>query len=120
MQFVLDMGISPLAGQWLRDRGHTAVHVLEFGYSRASDASILNWAATNNRIVLTHDLDFGALMAASHAAVPSVIIFRLANMRPLNVIAYLDLVLSRHEAALHEGAIISLTERKIRVRPLPI
>ena len=120
MRFVLDMGISPLVGQWLRDRGQTAVHVLEFGYSRASDAQILNWAADNDHIVLTHDLDFGALMAASRAAVPSVIIFRLSNMRPFNVIAHLELVLGRHEVALMEGAIISMTEKKIRIRRLPI
>lgn len=120
MRFVPDMGISPSIGQWLRERGHDAVHVLDLGQSRAADSEIVQWAAANDRIVLTHDLDFGALMAASRAAVPSVVIFRLSNMKPGNVSSYLAIVLTRHEEALHTGAIVAVTDKRVRVRRLPI
>jgi len=41
------------------------------------DAEILQKARSENRIVLTFDLDFGDLLAASGENLPSVIIFRL-------------------------------------------
>ena len=34
------------------------------------------------RVLLTHDLDFGELVAASGAKLPSIVVFRLANMHP--------------------------------------
>jgi hypothetical protein len=41
-------------------------------------------------------------------------------MRPDNVNAHLDRVISNHADALSQGAIITVTEASIRVRLLPI
>jgi predicted nuclease of predicted toxin-antitoxin system len=70
--------------------------------------------------VLTHDLDFGDLMAASGAITPSVVIFRLRNMRPKSVNRYLRQVIERFRVELERGAIITVTEGNLRVRELPI
>jgi predicted nuclease of predicted toxin-antitoxin system len=94
--------------------------LLDQGLHRLADRDILKKAKDEGRIVLTHDLDFGDLMAASGARLPSVIIFRLSNMSAANVNLYLDIILRQHEQALHEGVILSVTERRIRIRPLPI
>jgi predicted nuclease of predicted toxin-antitoxin system len=51
---------------------------------------------------------------------PSIIIFRLSNMRPENVNAHLAIVLERHANNLEEGAVLAVSERRIRVRRLPI
>jgi predicted nuclease of predicted toxin-antitoxin system len=51
---------------------------------------------------------------------PSVVIFRLANMRPESVNAHLAALLSRFAAELERGAIVSVTEGRIRLRKLPI
>lgn len=67
-----------------------------------------------------HDLDFPALMAASGSRSPSVIVFRLRNMRPENVLAYLRRTLVESREVLEQGAIVSVTEGTIRVRLLPI
>ena len=72
------------------------------------------------RILLTHDLDFGELVAASGAKLPSVIIFRLRNMRPEQVNRYLQGIITQHQAAIEEGAIISVIKGHIRVRVLPV
>jgi hypothetical protein len=40
-------------------------------------------------------------------------------MRPDNVNHYLDRIISDHQAALEQGAIVSVTEGQIRVRLLP-
>ena len=81
MRFLADMGISPGIVLWLRVNEHDAVHLHEEGLGRLPDIEILEKARIENRIVLTHDLDFGELMAFSHQNQPSVIIFRLRDMR---------------------------------------
>lgn len=120
MRFLADMGISPNVVVWLRANGHDAVHVMERDYQRRSDSEILELARAEERIVLTHDLGFGSLLAASGLTLPSVVIFRLSNMRPASVIAHLRLVAERYAAQLEAGAVLSVTERRIRVRSLPL
>jgi hypothetical protein len=41
-------------------------------------------------------------------------------MRPTNVNTYLRAIIERHSVALDQGAIISVTEGRTRVRRLPI
>ena len=59
-------------------------------------------------------------MAASGAKVPSVVIFRLRNMKPGSVNRHLEALVLRHLDALRKGAIISVAEGQIRMRRLPI
>ena len=120
MRFLLDMGIPPLVARVLVEKGHEAHHLTETGLHRLPDDEILAKARRESSVVLTHDLDFGDLLASSGAFLPSVVIFRLSRMRPENVLLYLDRVLSTHLDALVEGAIISINERRMRVRSLPI
>ncbi len=120
MRFLADMGISPRTVDWLRALGHEAVHLHEERLDQLPDPNILEKARREERIVLTHDLDFGELMAASGGRLPSVIIFRLRNMRPELVNAYLQQALTQHRPALERGAIVAVTERRIRVRLLPL
>jgi hypothetical protein len=51
---------------------------------------------------------------------PSVITFRLRNMKPASVNRYLREIVLQHQQALDRGAFISVTEGKIRVRLLPM
>ena len=87
MKFLADMGISPRVVATLRKQGHDAVHLQEQNLGRLPDHEILSKARAEERIVLTHDLDFGELLAASGGTPPSVIIFRLTDMRAENVSA---------------------------------
>ena len=84
------------------------------------DSDILSKARQEDRIVLTHDLDFGELVAASGAKLPSVITFRLRNMRPDRVNSYVEEIVAKYQEILEQGAVVSVTEGKIRVRILPI
>jgi len=85
MKFLADMGISPRVVSTLRERGHEAVHLQEQGLGTLPDGDILAKARAEGRVLLTHDLDFGELLAASGGELPSVIIFRLKDMRAENV-----------------------------------
>ena len=120
MKFLADMGISPRSVEYLRRRGHDAVHLCEEGLERLADSEVLAKGRAEGRVVLTHDLGFGELMAASGAELPSVVIFRLKNMRPERVNQYLEEVVERYGAFLERGAIVSVGEGWIRIRALPI
>jgi predicted nuclease of predicted toxin-antitoxin system len=120
MKFLADMGISPGIVFWLRNNEHDAVHLHDEGLGRLADIEVLEKARIENRIVLTHDLDFGELMAFSHQKQPSVIIFRLRDMRPVNVQKYLGEIIENHDDLFDDGIIASVTERRIRIRRLPI
>lgn len=116
MKFLADMGISPRSAAFLRGLGYDAIHLHDEGLDRLSDANILAKARTERRIVLTHDLDFGELVAASKAQLPSVVTFRLRNMAADHVNRYLEIIGANYQERLEAGAVISVTERQIRVR----
>ncbi len=120
MKFLADMGISIGSIRYLRQAGHDVVHLREQGLQRLSDPEILEKARNEGRTVLTHDLDFAQLLALSNAISPSVIIFRLADMRPDSVNRHLEQVLQQAQPDLAQGAIVSVRENQIRVRSLPI
>ena len=120
MKFLADMGISPRIVEELRQNGHEAVHLAEQGLNRMADGDILEKARRENRVLLTHDLDFGELLAASGGELPSVIVFRLKDMRSPNISRHLKSILNQQSEALDKGAILSVTEQKVRIRVLPI
>ncbi len=120
MKFLADMGISPKTVRFLRKLGYDAIHLSDEGLFRLDDAAILIKARKEGRILLTHDLDFGELIAASHAHLPSIIVFRLRNMRPENVNYHLQQIITQYGAIIESGVFISVTEGRFRVRKLPI
>jgi predicted nuclease of predicted toxin-antitoxin system len=120
MKFLADMGISPRVVEELRQKGHNAVHLMDEGLNRLPDGDILEKTRREDRILLTHDLDFGELLAASRGNLPSIIIFRLKDMRAANVSRHLFSVINQQSEALNRGAICSVTEQKVRIRNLPI
>lgn len=73
------MGISQHTISWLRQQGFDAIHLRVEGLQRLPDNEFLAKAATENRVLLTMDLDFGYLAAISKLTLPGVIIFRIKN-----------------------------------------
>ena len=120
MRFLADMGISPKTVAFLQNLGHDAVHLHDQDLDRLEDPAILAKAQEEDRILLTHDLDFGELIAMSGARLPSIVVFRLRNMRPEMVSRYLQGIIDQHGESLEKGAIISVTEGQVRVRVLPL
>jgi len=120
MKFLADMGLARSTVAFLRAQGHDAVHLREQGLQRLEDDEIIEKARAEGRVILTHDLDFGRIIAVSRASVPSVITFRLNDMRPTQVNRYLTEVLTHFARQLEAGALASVSERSIRVRTLPV
>jgi predicted nuclease of predicted toxin-antitoxin system len=114
------MGLARSTADHLRTRGHDAVHLREQGLQRLSDHDIVHKARVEGRVILTHDLDFGRIIALSQSHLPSVITFRLNDMRPGQVNHYLAQTLARFAEQIEAGALVSVNERVIRVRQLPV
>jgi predicted nuclease of predicted toxin-antitoxin system len=120
MRFLADMGVSQQVTEWLRANGHESVHLRDEGLQRLPNGEIFQKAGREQRIVLTFDLDFGEILAASGGQAISVILFRLRNTRTDFVIRRLNDVLNDSSADLSRGAIIVVEDGRHRVRILPI
>ena len=76
------MNLSPEWVPTLLARGWEAVHWSTVGDPRATDRAIMDWAAANQYVVFTHDLDFGTMLAHSHEVGPSVLQVQAQNVLP--------------------------------------
>lgn len=95
MKFLLDMGMAQSTARFLESMGYDALHLRDQKLQRLADELIIEKAIIEGRIILTHDLDFRRIVALSGATTPSVITFRLSNMKADQVNRRLVEVLER-------------------------
>jgi predicted nuclease of predicted toxin-antitoxin system len=117
---LLDQGLPRSLASLLRQEGYDAVHVGEKQLATASDASIIEYAKESDRAVITHDADFHTLIALSHAAKPSAIRIRIEGLRAPQLFSLIELLMDTYGSEIEQGAIMSVTEARVRVRMLPI
>jgi predicted nuclease of predicted toxin-antitoxin system len=120
MKILIDMNLSPEWEEVLCSSGWTATHWLRVGATDASDREILSWAKVNDYVLFTHDLDFGAILAASGADAPSVIQVRTQDLTPSHLAPLVLRVFNQFREALARGALISVDDTSARVRMLPL
>ena len=119
MKLLLDMNLSPRWIQTLEDQGWETVHWTSVGHPEASDREIMQWAREHDHVVISHDLDFGALLAATSAVKPSVIQVRTRDVLPESMAPILFDALRRFAEELEHGALIVIEPAQARVRILP-
>ena len=120
MKIVIDMNISPDIVLILKNNGFEAIHWLTVGVSNAADREIIAWAKNNNHAILTHDLDFGTILAVSQASAPSVIQIRTQNLLSSDFQTLLISVLKQFQSELDRGALITIDPNRAKVRILPL
>ena len=120
MMILLDMNLSP---RWMAILGNAdiaAIHWSQIGAPAAPDRVIMDYARKHGCIVLTHDLDFSAILAATSGAKPSVIQLRASDIRPETMAPQVIAALRQLSTELEAGALITLTSTKSRLRLLPL
>jgi predicted nuclease of predicted toxin-antitoxin system len=120
VKLLIDMNLSPRWVDLLRSAGFEAAHWSTVGPPDAPDTTIMAFATTNGFVVLTSDLDFSAILAATQGAKPSVVQVRAGDVSP-NAIGMLVIAALRQMATkLEDGALLSIDPKRTRLRVLPL
>jgi predicted nuclease of predicted toxin-antitoxin system len=120
MKLLVDMNLSPRWTRLLTDAGIQAAHWSTLGASDAPDSEIMAYARANDYVVLTHDLDFGAILASTHGEKPSVVQIRSEKVSPEAVGRQVLTALLQLADELEEGALLTIDPGSTRLRLLPL
>jgi predicted nuclease of predicted toxin-antitoxin system len=114
------MSLTPAWVVALQKYGWECQHWAAVGDPLAPDATIVEWARVNDYIILTYDLDFGAILAATQASSPSVVQIRSQKPIPVHLEHVLVHALQQFETLLDTGALIVVDETRTRAVALPL
>ena len=120
MKLLVDMNLSPRWVKLMADAGMTAAHWSTLGAGTAPDAEIMAYARAHQWIVLTHDLDFSAILAATHGDKPSVVQIRAEDVSPDAIGAQVVIALRQMATELESGALLTVDPGRTRLRVLPL
>ncbi len=120
IRLLLDQGLPRSTVRHLEERGFDVCHVADIDHSRASNAEIMALALDQGRAIITLDSDFHRLLAISGASAPSVIRIRREGLRGSDVAGLVGHVLGQVGGQIERGAMVTVTERNIRLHQLPL
>lgn len=120
MNFLIDNSLAPLLAEKLREAGHDSVHVRRYGIHKADDEVIFERASQEDRVLVSADTDFGAMLGSKQVAKPSVILIKRSSVRRPEAQARL-LLANRPVIAdlLDHGSIVVFDGARLRSRTLP-
>jgi len=112
MKFLIDRCAGRRIAEWLGSLGHDVIETRSLGQD-PGDMAILEWAAGENRILVTIDTDFGKLVYLNGARHCGLV--RLPDVPAQKRIQLMETVLTRYSSQLETGQIITVRGDKIRV-----
>ena len=118
MKILVDMNLSPRWVGFFIDRDIEAIHWTNIGSVNAPDSEIITYAGNHDYTVLTHDLDFGAILVVSCMSKPSVIQLRKSDISPESSADIVTAAIKRFNTDLEKGAIITIDDKKLRLHNL--
>ena len=81
---------------------------------------ILTHALAEGAVILTHDLDFGAILAATGGHAPSVVQIRAGDLSPSSIASQVIQALRQTADELARGALVTVDPARARVTLLPL
>ena len=120
MKLLLDMNIPLKYAALLADRGVISLRWADVGSPSASDIEIITYARENNYIIITCDLDFSAILSASHELKPSVVQVRASVLHAERAVDLIASALIQNADEIEKGAILSIDLKNSRLRLLPL
>lgn len=120
MKILVDMNLSPVWVDCLREHKIHANHWSKIGPADAPDTQIMAWASRYEFVVFTHDLDFGTILHLTAAQKPSVIQLRTEDVRPTTMGLCVCSTILQTAKELKLGALVTIDPRKRRVTLLPL
>jgi predicted nuclease of predicted toxin-antitoxin system len=120
VKLLVDMNLSPSWVDRLNAAAFSAVHWSGVGPMDAADSEIMAYAAKHDYVVLTHDLDFSAILAATQGTKPSVVQIRAENLSPAAIGDPLIAALQQMTPELAAGALLTVDPGRTRLNLLPL
>jgi predicted nuclease of predicted toxin-antitoxin system len=119
MRFLADNDVWKKTIDLLRTWGHEVVTAREVNLSDSSDRELLAKAADDNRLLITRDSDFGALVFLGKAAHNGVILLRITPETTVEVHQELGIVLNKHREGDLRRCFTTVEPGRHRIRKLP-
>jgi predicted nuclease of predicted toxin-antitoxin system len=120
VKFLVDESVSYLVARGLRQAHQDAQAAVELGVGGAEDTDVLFQARVESRVLITANATFGRHFALWRWSSPSMILLRRVTREPAALVTLLLAHLPQIERMLEDGAIVTLDQDAVRVRPLPI
>lgn len=120
MKVLVDMNLSPRWVGLLSEAGFEAVHWSNIGIGDAPDPEIMHYALQYGYTVLTNDLDFGILLAATKGRGPSVVQLRGGELSSDVIGTKVVRAIRQMITELEDGALLTFDTKRIRLSLLPL
>ncbi len=112
MRGIVDECLGPVVARWLRGEGYDVISIFEDARGSV-DEDILAWAVREDRVLLTADKGFGDLVFRDRHAHRGIILLRLDDESPANMIRVLTDLLAQYAAQIDHHFVV-VTETSVR------
>ena len=115
MKFLSDENIARSVIRDLRNAGFDVKDIKEEKLYGLSDRKIVDLALDEERIIITHDRNFGNLIYDDNIKHKGVLFIRYKNQKPANVSNFLLSVLESEISKKFQGALVIISETQINI-----
>lgn len=112
-----DENLDPEVVQWLIGSGFDVLDVYQAGLRGSTDVELLRRAVSENRVIVTHDVDFGTLAIHQGEPVIGIVFLRPGHIDPKFTVGMLNSLLDLNpELPLPFILVVRRTGNQINVR----
>jgi predicted nuclease of predicted toxin-antitoxin system len=115
VKFLVDENVATSVAPLLRSRGHDVKIVQQAGLTGAEDDVLIQLALDEERVIVTHDKDFGAILRYPLKQHGGVILLRLRRPTPQNATRAVERVLATVPEERVMGRVVVVEDARIRV-----